>query len=1267
MTEFSSQINLKPHPLPPLHSETSETALAILSDYKARPSSSPLLKNSQRTKLNELLRSEGFLRLLETDKSVKEAIDKISVAKNFGLDQSRSIGCILSNTLLKVLRELVGHIRDLQITFFHRISQDFTTDDVNQYQRLIIQDRVAAMLGPILIEDKPSSLRELQQVKSNLQIQKLQRKICMLLEPLRCRICSKDYPLTLFLEHSQICYNLEKSSSQVAELDEHLLKFIASVKQEANKVDIATLTRKSKEGLTNRFSGEAKGPFSANPINLKAKFLAHLTSQGCENPKSTARKGKEFKNPTAIPEVSESQVSSKVEVVPSIEAPLQCSISRFSPHFSDPHSCITDPAKSILKLKSDQSLDFPSLMKPKSGTSPLTQKRGPHSSIFENQQSPCKVSGSGLKAPGRRSLSPEKLFGDAFSISSGDSDEEEKNGNLDKKVSDTGISKFGGNIGADVFPQRCRIYEGENESGEKNASKKKENFDCVLGPLRPNSELSEQKQTLTQPKLKEEEEEEGCLGDEFGSFSDSGESSDRSEIRKSSKSENREKEVGLGKIHGNFPSRENETKSKNISKSKKTSYNQMKDDDKEKQKQDIKEHLIKEENQNQKKLKEEEQPGRIKPISKPVISNQHIGNTFESLPSSKSSYPPSQISPEKIEPLCFGDELICISSSEGENNSELGKVSLKLEPPTQPKIAPKFGEFLLNNQQLKSNSQTFHVKAPIPGQGPDRQALKALISKGSVTEYLKKAPEMPPEFFLLRLRDDLTEFETQLLRQPPEQIFFLGRALLARLGLDYPASPPKALSARLDELRRLLLKRIRVAQAIARCRVRDEQLRSEARGQRALRFKVSRSYLSLARPPRLEAGSGMHRFDVPVLRRCASAAGGSRIIDTGGVGEGDFLKGRALGRGAFGDVYVAMHRKTRDLYALKVISLREPVDRSAFGALLNEINVLKLLKGQFLTQAFYSYLTESSLHIVMEYMVGGDFRARLEAEGRFELPVARFYAAELVAGLSELHQSAVHRDLKPENLLLDAKGHLKLTDFGLSEIHKKLADSAKLRDSLGKLKGTPDYIPPEVIAECRRDAHEESTQVPTCYTRRLLEVIDWWAVGCLIYEFLVGCSPFSASNVEQVFKNIQKGEIEWPEGEDELPGPARDLITRLLTPNPHERLGFNGAEEVRMHPFFEGVQWTRLKDQEAPLKPGELPSEKIVFKQSLKAPVGESRPGKLSRLTMQRPDLLYKKNIDHYHTVKGELSSTLALWTKSSNLSLVPHKQKIDHQFFSGF
>ena len=383
----------------------------------------------------------------------------------------------------------------------------------------------------------------------------------------------------------------------------------------------------------------------------------------------------------------------------------------------------------------------------------------------------------------------------------------------------------------------------------------------------------------------------------------------------------------------------------------------------------------------------------------------------------------------------------------------------------------------------------------------------------------------------------------------------------------------------------------------------------------------------------------------------------------------DFIVLKELGAGAFGKVFLVKHKTSEEFYAMKVLKLNAQHDEKYISSLLNEIKILNIISSDFLVKAYFSFIHHNSLCIVMEYMIGGDMRGLLEEWGILDNDTTKYYAAQLILAVESLHtKKVIHRDLKPENLLLNNKGQLKLADFGLSEIHKKIQDSEndgkdsdfsdndnydgsisaekhfeaknqERRRSSKRIKavGTPDYIAPEILFPPK--GFEETSE-------KYCEAVDWWAVGCLIYEFIVGISAFGAMTLDEVFNNIKQRNIEWPEigyGEDQMTPEAKDLIERFLDPDPVTRLGTNGLEEIKTHKFFNGIDWSKLHKMNSPLNIDVKPNFKKFnikgsFRLSKLVPSKTKHNKKISstykQFKMNRVDLLHDFNVEFYHSIR---------------------------------
>lgn len=328
----------------------------------------------------------------------------------------------------------------------------------------------------------------------------------------------------------------------------------------------------------------------------------------------------------------------------------------------------------------------------------------------------------------------------------------------------------------------------------------------------------------------------------------------------------------------------------------------------------------------------------------------------------------------------------------------------------------------------------------------------------------------------------------------------------------------------------------------------------------------------------------------------------------------DFKVVKIITEGAFGRVYLARKITTGDLYAIKVLRKSDMIQKNQVKYVKAERNILATIHNPFVIKMYYTFQSKDYLYIVMEYASGGDCFSLLQKFGSLLEDVAKLYIAETVLALEYLHsQNIVHRDLKPDNLLVDNKGHIKLTDFGLSSIGlvDSMQETKKLfnhptyqqkldlenrnegQNSIGQIEGnsqlvnsktrrklqsgvgTPDYLAPEILLG-----------IGHSYP------VDWWAVGVLLYEFLVGLPPFNADTVQEIFENIHNLRIVWHE---EISLEAKDLISKLLEINPEKRLGSKGAEEVKQHPFFADIDWNKILTQEPPFIPKLQDPESVAY------------------------------------------------------------------------
>nr|XP_016849010.1 PREDICTED: microtubule-associated serine/threonine-protein kinase 2 isoform X2 [Anolis carolinensis] len=344
--------------------------------------------------------------------------------------------------------------------------------------------------------------------------------------------------------------------------------------------------------------------------------------------------------------------------------------------------------------------------------------------------------------------------------------------------------------------------------------------------------------------------------------------------------------------------------------------------------------------------------------------------------------------------------------------------------------------------------------------------------------------------------------------------------------------------------------------------------------------------LGLTRDP-LEEMAQLNSYDSPDTPETDDSAEGKSRGATAQVkktpSEEEFETIKLISNGAYGAVFLVRHRTTRERFAMKKINKQNLILRNQIQQAFVERDILTFAENPFVVSMLCSFETKRHLCMVMEYVEGGDCATLLKNIGALPVDMARMYFAETVLALEYLHNyGIVHRDLKPDNLLITSMGHIKLTDFGLSKIGLMSLTTnlyeghieKDAREFLDKqVCGTPEYIAPEVIL---RQGYGKP--------------VDWWAMGVILYEFLVGCVPFFGDTPEELFGQVISDEIAWPEGDEALPPDAQDLIGKLLRQNPLERLGTGSAFEVKQHRFFKDLDWNGLLRQKAEFIP-QLESE----------------------------------------------------------------------------
>jgi len=289
---------------------------------------------------------------------------------------------------------------------------------------------------------------------------------------------------------------------------------------------------------------------------------------------------------------------------------------------------------------------------------------------------------------------------------------------------------------------------------------------------------------------------------------------------------------------------------------------------------------------------------------------------------------------------------------------------------------------------------------------------------------------------------------------------------------------------------------------------------------------------------------------------------GERFNDTLSIY--DFELMNLIGKGSYGKVMQARKKDSGKIYAIKVLKKTDLKKASQIKHTKTERHILGNVVHPFICSLRYAFQDQSKLFMVLDFFNGGELFFHLN-KGRFPEARTRFYIAEICLAIEHLHKNDIlYRDLKPENVLLDSDGHIKLTDFGLSKKLKKGESEAKT------FCGTPQYLAPEII-----------------HGKGYGYGVDWWAMGALTYELLTRTPPFQERDAKRLYNLILTVPVSYP---TYLSTVAKSFCMALLEKNPLKRLGHGGAEEIKAHPFFEGIDWKLLLEKkiEVPFKPDNI-------------------------------------------------------------------------------
>ncbi|KAI8325367.1 kinase-like protein [Martensiomyces pterosporus] len=372
-----------------------------------------------------------------------------------------------------------------------------------------------------------------------------------------------------------------------------------------------------------------------------------------------------------------------------------------------------------------------------------------------------------------------------------------------------------------------------------------------------------------------------------------------------------------------------------------------------------------------------------------------------------------------------------------------------------------------------------------------------------------------------------------------------------------------------------------------------------------------------------ESGSSEERKQRQLQSLGAKEGGFMRLRRTK-LSVNDFQTVKVIGRGAFGEVRLVQKKDTGKIFAMKILRKNDMIKKDQLAHVRAERDVLAESDSMWVVQLYFSFQDIRNLYLIMEFLPGGDLMTMLIKYDIFPEDVTRFYMAECVLALEDVHRLGfIHRDIKPDNILIDKDGHIKLSDFGLStgfhrqhdssyyqklleSIHKEHPEESQAgntadadgdgkdpkqpvetlrreitltlssKDKLATWKrnrrqlaystvGTPDYIAPEIFLQ-----------------QGYGKACDWWSLGAIMFECLVGYPPFCSENSHDTYRKI----MHWRESlvfpDDVRLSPESVHLIRSLLCDQQHRLGRNGAWELKQHPFFSGVDWSSLRTRTRP-------------------------------------------------------------------------------------
>eukprot|EP01016_Furgasonia_blochmanni_P049903 TRINITY_DN7634_c0_g1_i3.p1 TRINITY_DN7634_c0_g1~~TRINITY_DN7634_c0_g1_i3.p1 ORF type:complete len:367 (-),score=49.55 TRINITY_DN7634_c0_g1_i3:613-1713(-) len=270
---------------------------------------------------------------------------------------------------------------------------------------------------------------------------------------------------------------------------------------------------------------------------------------------------------------------------------------------------------------------------------------------------------------------------------------------------------------------------------------------------------------------------------------------------------------------------------------------------------------------------------------------------------------------------------------------------------------------------------------------------------------------------------------------------------------------------------------------------------------------------------------------------------------------------------SFSQVWKVESRKARTFFAMKEMGKAKIITKRSVNSVMNERELLSQLKHTFIVNMVCAFQDRENLYLIMDLLTGGDLRYHICRERRFTEVQTKFFIACILVGLEYIHNRGIlHRDIKPENIVLDSRGYLRITDFGIARIWR--AENSE------DTSGTPGYMAPEVMCKLNHGV-----------------AVDYFALGIIAYECMLGRRPYNGRSRKEIrdqilAKQVQVKKYEIPEG---WSLEAADFINGLIQRKPMNRLGVNGPEEVKAHPWFKGFPWQKLLNKE--LDPPFMPSK----------------------------------------------------------------------------